>query len=186
MNAKDGSKRISSSSKLDWYQPGIIFSSFEYSIGDVSPRPKIKPGSDRYCIDDNQYLWYGPNRMENNWICLKRTVIGILPRTPPEILRRIFWCNKNFWENFFQHPIKPEVDRKLRYRTLRSAILIIRNTYMLRFEFLCCSYCCYKGHVSKLTEKSSSIDSNKSATVNPYFLQASFYHILNIKFKMLK
>ena len=86
-------------------------------------------------------------------------------RTPPEILRRIFWCNKNFWENLFQHPIKPEVDRKWRHRTLRSAILIINNTYMLRFEFLCDSYRCYKGHVSKLTEKSSSIDSNKSATV---------------------
>ena len=36
---------------------------------------------------------------------------------------------------------------------------------MLRFEFLCDSYRCYKGHVSKLTGKSSDIDSNKSATV---------------------
>ena len=36
---------------------------------------------------------------------------------------------------------------------------------MLRFELLCDSYRYYKGHVSKLTEKSSGIDSNKSATV---------------------
>jgi len=99
-----------------------------------------------------------PTRWGHGW--------KILPRTPPEILRRIFLCNKNFWENFFQHPIKPEVGRKWRHRTLRSAIFIIRNTYELRFEFLCDSYCCYKGYVSKLTEKSSSIDSNKSATVN--------------------
>ena len=59
-----------------------------------------------------------------------------------------------------------KVHRKWCHKTLRSAILIIKNTYMLRFEFLCDSYRCYKGHVSKLTEKSSGIDSNKSATVN--------------------
>ena len=41
---------------------------------------------------------------------------------------------------------------------------------MLRFEFLCDSYCCYKGHVSKLTEKSSGSDSNKSATVKIYII----------------
>ena len=35
MNAKDGSKRISSSSQFGWYQPGITFSSFECSIRDV-------------------------------------------------------------------------------------------------------------------------------------------------------
>ena len=98
-----------------------------------------------------------PTRWGHRW--------KILPRTPPEILRRIFWCNKNFWEKIFQHPIKPEVDRKWRHITLRSAILIMKNTYMLRFEFLCDSYRCYKGHVSKLTEKSSYIDSNKSASV---------------------
>ena len=45
-------------------------------------------------------------------------------------------------------------------------MLIITNTYMLRFEFLCDSYRCNKELVSKLTEKSSDIDSNKSATVN--------------------
>ena len=112
----------------------------------------------------------------------------ILPRTPPEILRRIFWCNKNFWEKIFQHPIKPEVDRKWRHRTLRSAILIIKNTYMLRFEFLCDSYRCYKGHVSKLTEKSSSIDSNKSATVNKIVLikNSNFAIVWNSKKLWLK
>ena len=47
---------------------------------------------------------------------------------------------------------------------------------MLRFEFLCVSYRCYKGHVSKLTEKSSCIDSNKSATVNELF-QKNLYTI---------
>ena len=26
-------------------------------------------------------------------------------KTPPEISRRIFWCNKNFWKRKFQHPI---------------------------------------------------------------------------------
>jgi len=98
----------------------------------------------------------------------------ILPRTPPEIFRRIFWCIKNFWENFFQYPIKPEVDRKLRQRTFRSAILIIKNTYMLRFEFFCDSNRCYKGHVSKLTEKSSSIDPNKSATVKKIYDSEEF------------
>ena len=36
---------------------------------------------------------------------------------------------------------------------------------MLRFEFLCDQYRYDKGYVSKLTEKSSGIDSNKSATV---------------------
>ena len=108
-----------------------------------------------------------PTRWSHRW--------KIPPRTPPEILRRIFWCNKNFWKKSFQHPIKPEVDRKLRHRTLRSAILIIKNTSMLRFEFLCDPYRCYKGHVSKLTEKSSSIDSNKSATVkNPHISGAVF------------
>ena len=34
--------------------------------------------------------------------------------TPPEISWRIFWCNKIFWEFNFQHPMKPEIDRKWR------------------------------------------------------------------------
>ena len=46
---------------------------------------------------------------------------------------------------------------------------------MLRFEFLCDSYRCYKGHVSKLTEKSSGIDSNKSATVKSE--QCDIFHV---------
>ena len=46
----------------------------------------------------------------------------------------------------------------------------MKNIFMLRFGFLCGSYRCYKGHASKLTEKSSGIDSNKSATVNGFLI----------------
>ena len=44
---------------------------------------------------------------------------------------------------------------------------------MLRFVFSCDSCRCYKRHVSKLTEKSSGIDSNKSAT-DIYFISGLY------------
>ena len=83
-------------------------------------------------------------------------------KTPPEISRRIFWCNKKFWKWKFEHPIKPEIDRKWAHAIVQLTIWNIANTHMLMFEFLCDWYCYNSGLVSLLTEKSSSIESKKA------------------------
>ena len=49
---------------------------------------------------------FSPARWSQRW--------KIALETPPEILWRIFWCNKIFWDLNFQHPIKREIDRKWR------------------------------------------------------------------------
>ena len=51
----------------------------------------------------------------------------IVLKIPPEISRRIFWCNKKFWKRNFQHPIKPEVYWKWRYTIFQLAIKTIPN-----------------------------------------------------------
>ena len=87
-------------------------------------------------------------------------------KTPPEISRRIFWCNKNLREWKIQHPIKPEVDRKWPYAIVQLAIWNIACTHMLFFEFLFDWYQCYSGLVSLLKEKKFEHRVEKSATVN--------------------
>ena len=43
-------------------------------------------------------------------------------KTPSENSRRIFWCNKNFRKWKFEHPMKPEIDRKWRHTIVQLGI----------------------------------------------------------------
>jgi len=48
-------------------------------------------------------------------------------KTLPEISRRIFWDNKNFWKWKFQHTIKPEIDRRWPYVIVQLTIWILEH-----------------------------------------------------------
>ena len=78
-------------------------------------------------------------------------------KTPPEISRRIFWCNKNFWKRNFQHPIKPEVDRKWRNAVVQLVINTMENLHMYLFEY-CESDCnCFYVLVTRVTNMDATV-----------------------------
>ena len=100
--------------------------------------------------------------------------------SPPEISRRIFWCNQNFWKRNFQHPMKPEVDRKWRNAVVQLVINTMENLLMYFFEY-CESDCnCFYVLVTRVT--------NMDATLNRKIMDATvkwtFFAQISVQFAL--